>query len=168
MELKDKLKKLRIKHEMSQETLAQELHVSRQAITKWENGNGIPEISNLIAISKLFHISVDALIKDDMELETKQESKFFEFTCAGASIGFAVGLMFPQVSIVSGLIGGAIIGYVLRYIMIINTPLFHSNKKDMQKVITYLKENETEISLIILAAAIGAIFGLIAWNKGWL
>lgn len=168
MELKDKLKKLRIKHEMSQETLAQELHVSRQAITKWENGNGIPEISNLIAISELFHISVDTLIKDDMELETKQESKLFEFTCAGSSIGFALGLMFSQVSILSGLIGGAIIGYVLRYIMIINTPLTNSNKKDMQKVITYLKENETEISLIILGASIGAILGLIAWNKGWL
>ena len=48
----------------SQEKLAEKLHVSRQAITKWETGGGLPDISNLQAIAQLFQISLDDLLAE--------------------------------------------------------------------------------------------------------
>ena len=56
-----KLKTLRKQSGMSQEKLAEKLGVSRQAITKWETGSGIPDIENIMAISSLFNISIDEL-----------------------------------------------------------------------------------------------------------
>lgn len=56
---------LRKKSGLSQEQLAEQLNVSRQAISKWELGNAIPESDKLIAISKYFSVSLDYLLKDD-------------------------------------------------------------------------------------------------------
>lgn len=56
------LKNLRIKYNMSQESLAVLLHVSRQAISRWENGIAEPDINTLKRISAFFHITVDTLI----------------------------------------------------------------------------------------------------------
>jgi len=47
---------------MSQELLAEKFGVSRQAVTKWETGAGIPDIDNMVSISNLFNISIDELI----------------------------------------------------------------------------------------------------------
>ena len=47
---------------MSQELLAEKIGVSRQAVTKWETGAGIPDIDNMVSISNLFNISIDELI----------------------------------------------------------------------------------------------------------
>ncbi|MCR5166665.1 MAG: helix-turn-helix domain-containing protein [Oscillospiraceae bacterium] len=61
MTLSEKLYKLRRTRGYSQEELAEKLDVSRQAVSKWERGESAPEISNLIAISKLYGIPVDEL-----------------------------------------------------------------------------------------------------------
>ena len=53
----DKLKELREKANMSQQTLADKLFVSRSAVAKWENGNGVPSDVNLDSICLLFNIS---------------------------------------------------------------------------------------------------------------
>ena len=50
----EKLKALRVKEEYSQEQLAALLHVSRQAVTKWENDAGMPDIENIKAVADLF------------------------------------------------------------------------------------------------------------------
>lgn len=65
MSLGEKIREQRKKAGLSQEQLAEKLNVSRQAITKWETDNGIPDISNLIAISDEFNLSLDELIKED-------------------------------------------------------------------------------------------------------
>ncbi len=64
MTLSEKLYTLRKKSGLSQEELADSLNVSRQAISKWESGNAIPEKDNLIAISEYFSVSIDYLLKD--------------------------------------------------------------------------------------------------------
>lgn len=53
---------------MSQEQLAEKLCVSRQAITKWESGRGMPDTENLQSISKLFGVSIDYLLDDGENL----------------------------------------------------------------------------------------------------
>lgn len=71
MRLGEKIRECRKKRGLSQEQLAEKLNVSRQAITKWETNKGVPEISNLIAISDEFDLSLDELIKDDITVKKK-------------------------------------------------------------------------------------------------
>ena len=49
---------------MSQEALAEKIGVSRQAVSKWENGTSDPSTSNLIAIAKLFNLSAEELLHE--------------------------------------------------------------------------------------------------------
>ena len=73
MNFAEKLKTLRKQKGISQEQLAEKIYVSRQAITKWESGNGIPDIENLIAISALFKESLDSLLSEEKSLISKNE-----------------------------------------------------------------------------------------------
>ncbi len=67
MKLSEKLYSLRKMRGLSQEQLAEQLNVSRQAISKWESGASVPESEKLIVISTYFNVSVDYLIKDYVE-----------------------------------------------------------------------------------------------------
>lgn len=76
----EKLKILRKEMELTQEQLAEKLDVSRQAITKWETSEGIPDIENLKQISEFFNISIDELVKQekDLKIEEKKEFSYIE------------------------------------------------------------------------------------------
>ena len=65
MDFNEKLREYRKQFGLSQGKLAETLNVSRQAITKWESGNGMPDISNLKALSAVFNISVDELLSEE-------------------------------------------------------------------------------------------------------
>lgn len=60
----EKLQLIRRNKGLTQEELAQRLSVSRQAVAKWEAGQAYPDITNLIGISNLFHVTVDYLVRD--------------------------------------------------------------------------------------------------------
>ncbi|QLB51339.1 helix-turn-helix transcriptional regulator [Streptococcus sanguinis] len=70
MKISQVLKDIRQQNQLTQEALAERLKVSRSAI-RWESEKGIPDIGNLIAISREFDISLDTLIKEDERLEKK-------------------------------------------------------------------------------------------------
>lgn len=65
MEFHEKLQELRKSRNLTQEELAEELYVSRTAISKWESGRGYPSIDSLKAISGFFSISIDELLSAD-------------------------------------------------------------------------------------------------------
>lgn len=65
----EKLKNARKKAGITQEELAIRLSVSRQAITKWESGKGLPDIENLKILSKTLDISLDYLLNDETKLD---------------------------------------------------------------------------------------------------
>lgn len=67
MSFSEKLTALRRQMGMSQEQLADRLGVTRQSVSKWEGGAAQPELSKLVALSELFHVSVDYLVKDYLE-----------------------------------------------------------------------------------------------------
>lgn len=67
MALSEKLYALRKKSGLSQEQLAEQLNVSRQAISKWESGQSVPESEKLLTISNYFNVSLDYLMKEDDE-----------------------------------------------------------------------------------------------------
>ena len=62
--LGEKLKQQRIANKMTQEFVAKTIGVSRQAVSKWENGASDPSTSNLFAIANLYGISAEDLLKD--------------------------------------------------------------------------------------------------------
>lgn len=65
MKLEQRLHDIRIEQGISQEALAERIDVSRQTISKWENGVVRPSAGNLAALSEVFGVPVDALLKDD-------------------------------------------------------------------------------------------------------
>ena len=71
MKIGDQLQKQRKLHHMSQNELAEKLHLTRQSISKWENGTTLPSFANVIAISEIFGVSLDELIKGDVALMDK-------------------------------------------------------------------------------------------------
>jgi transcriptional regulator with XRE-family HTH domain len=64
MKLQDKISQIRKEKGMSQEELAEKLGISRQAVAKWEAGLSYPDVDNLIALSSMFQISIDSLLKE--------------------------------------------------------------------------------------------------------
>lgn len=69
----DKLIQLRKKSGWSQEELAEQLGVTRQAVSKWEGGQSIPDLERLMALSRLFGVSTDYLLKDELEQEDAED-----------------------------------------------------------------------------------------------
>ena len=56
------LKSLRNQHGYTQEVVAEHLHVSRQAVAKWEEGESTPDIENCMALAKLYNVTLDTLV----------------------------------------------------------------------------------------------------------
>lgn len=75
MKLGDKIHQLRKASGMSQEELASQLTISRQAISKWELGESVPDTENVLQLSKLFGVSTDYLLNDDCESDHEAHSK---------------------------------------------------------------------------------------------
>lgn len=67
MTFSDKLIALRKKAGWSQEELAERLNVSRQSVSKWESAQSVPDIDRILQMSRLFGVTTDYLLKDDME-----------------------------------------------------------------------------------------------------
>lgn len=67
MNLSKQIKYFRKRDHMSQEELAEKIYVSRQSISNWENERSYPDIHNLLMLSVLFNVSLDELVKGDVE-----------------------------------------------------------------------------------------------------
>lgn len=68
MKISAQIKKYRTGMNLSQEELAEKLYVSRQTISNWETGKNYPDIHSLLLLSTLFQVSLDELIKGDIEV----------------------------------------------------------------------------------------------------
>lgn len=73
MKLSEKIIGLRKMNGMTQEELASLCNVSRQSISKWEADIALPETEKLLILGKTFHVSMDTLLKDELELGTVKE-----------------------------------------------------------------------------------------------
>ena len=69
MNLGEKLSFLRKQRGMTQMELAEKLDISRQAVSRWERGTAEPSTENLVSIGKLFDVTVDTLINEDIQLQ---------------------------------------------------------------------------------------------------
>ena len=84
MEFHEKLQQLRKSRGLTQEELAQELYVSRTAVSKWESGRGYPSIDSLKEISGYFSISIDDLLSGEklLSLAEKENQSHIRNLCA--------------------------------------------------------------------------------------
>ncbi|MBQ6859183.1 MAG: helix-turn-helix transcriptional regulator [Clostridia bacterium] len=84
MSFSENLKKIRREHRLSQEELAELLDVSRQAVSKWEQGQGYPEVEKLLLLSSKLNVSLDTLmsveIKHDAGIKSENRSGLIVIT----------------------------------------------------------------------------------------
>ena len=116
MNLGDKLIELRKENKMSQEKFAEILGVTRQTISNWENYKNEPDISMIIKISDVFHISLDILLKGDTKMVSNMDKQMKD-SKKYKSILFTLGLVFSVILILFG-------SYSLHY---------HSVKKELEE-----------------------------------
>ena len=69
----DKIKNARTIKKLTQEQVAEDLNVSRQTISNWENGKSLPDIVSIIRMNELYDLSLDELLKGDATLLNKIE-----------------------------------------------------------------------------------------------
>lgn len=75
MELGKQIKTYRQEAQLSQEELADRIYVSRQTVSNWETGKSYPDVNSLVLLSEVFNISLDKLIKGDVEMMKEAISK---------------------------------------------------------------------------------------------
>lgn len=79
MNFSEKLLALRKANDLTQEQLAEKLDVSRQSISKWESGQAVPELEKIVALSAVFDVTTDYLLKsseiDDLSVKTEMLEK---------------------------------------------------------------------------------------------
>ena len=90
MELGKQIKKYRNERTLSQETLADRVYVSRQTVSNWENDKSYPDVKSLVLLSEVFEVSLDQLIKGDVEEMKEQISKNDQEQFGRLSIIFTV------------------------------------------------------------------------------
>ncbi len=121
MILADKIIRLRKKNGWSQEELAEKMQVSRQAVSKWEGAQSIPDLEKVLMLSKLFGVTTDYLLKDEMEDEeftdendntsvkriTLAQANDFLERRISASVQIAIGTFLCIIAVIPLLILGA-------------------------------------------------------------
>ena len=75
MTLGEKLQRLRLQNGMSQDTLAQRLGVSRQAVSKWERDEAMPDLDKILKLSELYGVSLDSILKNQPETAYEAETQ---------------------------------------------------------------------------------------------
>ena len=145
MELHTQIKKYRTSMNLSQEELAEKVYVTRQTISNWENNKNYPDIHSLLLLSSLFEISLDQLVKGDIDMMRQEinEAELKNFNRYGAV--FAALLLLLVVSVVPLTI---FLGY---YGLIITAILFAVSMYFAMKIEKYKKDNDIQTFKEIVA-----------------
>lgn len=134
MELNKQIKKHRAEMNLSQEELAEKLYVTRQTISNWETGKNYPDIHSLLLMSTLFDVSLDQLIKGDVEI-MKEEIKTEDIKMFDRYGKIFTGLLLLSIVSIAPLVYflrlfGALIAAVLYIITIYYSIKIEKLKKD--------------------------------------
>lgn len=117
-----RLKELRKKHNYSQAYVAEQLNISRQSISHWENGKAYPDMDNVILLAELFEVTVDELLEDNQEQldeegngkEESDDDKGFMFSNDWAILEM-IGVTIILLVSLNVFLGGIIVSIVVFY-----------------------------------------------------
>lgn len=132
MEIGRQIKKFRLESNLSQEDLAEKVFVTRQTISNWENGRNYPDINSLVLLSTLFDVSLDILVKGDLE-EMKEQIKTEDIKKLSRDGKIYTGLIFATVVSVVPLnmylgIAGSVIWFFIAGVM-----MYYAHRIEKQK-----------------------------------
>ena len=158
----EKLQELRKARGWSQEELAGQIHVSRQALSKWESGGAVPDTENIIALSRLFGVTTDYLLLDEVR-DTGQAApraawpKPRRYLLAAAIVG-AVGV--AAVRFIWAAVAAAMIGEFTSVDMdlIWAEDMVGASVAPVLQRYTLLSVLNTVFMVLLAAGGIGAIF----------
>lgn len=133
------LKKLRTENNLSQEKLGEKLGLSRQSISKWEQGNAAPDIENIMKLAKLYNVSVESILngeedkKEEITEKTAPEASSAETEAAKT-----------------------------------NPPKESNNKHEKKKIHHTWVFYSYPVLMTILYALLGVLFSPKGWYMGWI
>lgn len=187
MNLSKQIKKYRTREQFSQEELAEKLYVSRQTISNWENERSYPDIHNLLLMSVLFNVSLDDLVKGDIEM-MKNEIEIAKLN--KWTISMVTFTLLGVISIVPMMKWFETKGLLFSFVLIVFS-IYSSykveNVKKKHDLKTYkdilafqegrqLTDEEKEgrrngipvILYYVIGAGIGAFLGLLSYTNDWI
>lgn len=163
--LGNKLYELRKEAGLSQEELAEKLDVSRQAVSKWECGDSLPDTDNLITISKLFGVSLDELVGNTCENAIAVEAVKSESRKKGGIWKILHAMPYPIVVTIAFLLWGFILnGWGVAWTLYITIPVYYSLIDCIRtKKITHFAY---PVFITFIYCFIGMMWGL--WHPFWI
>lgn len=163
MIFKEKIKHLRKTNDMSQEELADKLGISRQAVSRWETGETLPDAAMLVRLSSVFDVSIDSLLKDELEIKTPEKLSVSPTESKGSFLCKITGTCFAVISstalICLGVLSSVFPVYSKRFINSGEDELYKAN------IFTFLDKYNLEwlFTVLIVALIVGVL--LISYNK---
>ena len=142
MKFGDNLRNLRKNKNISQETLAQKVNVSRQSVSKWETGEAYPEMNNILELCKIFHCNINDLVNDNMidldsldedvkmsvvKLKKEKQNQIKVISKILSLIG-KIGAIVVRVGLVFAIIAMASLPFVFKYIDVRDGNLVSNNE----------------------------------------
>ena len=167
--LANRLTELRKAQGYSQEQLAEKLEVSRQAISKWERGESLPDLNNLIALAKLYQISLDDLVQGDAPaaaaIEDDDDDEREEAAAASKHGGYNL-YAFPYPIIVTGLY--LLMGFFLNiwhptWLLFLTIPMYYTAIEGEG-----FDFNRIPFPLLVVPLYLIMGFAWDWWHPGWL
>lgn len=187
MNLSTQIKKYRTRDQFSQEELAEKLYVSRQTISNWENERSYPDIHNLLLMSVLFNVSLDDLVKGDIEM-MKNELQIAKLNKWAISMGTFMLLGAISIGPMMNWFGtkGLLVSFVLMVFSIYSAYKVENikkkhNLKTYKDILAFQEGRQLTdeekgrrrndiptILFFVIGAGIGAFLGLLAYVKDWI
>ena len=167
----EKLRKLRDEKGMTQEDLANQLYVSRTAVSKWETNKGYPSIDTIVSIQGVFGVSLDYLIGEEdvdegLEMRRRRSKRFYWLAigCFGLALAFTMasvvvyGNGFVEWMLPLRLCGVmAVIGYIV--LASVSTKLYRTpeqNRVNWKRILV----SRYIVAVIVGAVLLGVIIGM--------
>lgn len=157
MEISKCIKDSRQKNNISQESLAEQLNVSRQTISSWETGKSYPDIVSVIKMSDIFNISLDKMLKEDIKLIHNMQEKMDSvtsnqsiiFTMVFALILFG-GMYFIHTYIDIPKINDLSSNIIVLIVFVVGTLIYLLSNIQVGKFLNQKTSNKTIIKTIIV------------------
>ena len=166
MTIADRISELRKSREMTQEELAERAGVSRQAISKWESEQSIPDMYNVINLSEIFEVTTDYLLKGEESADERPERKIkpakaYNITATVLNV-LALTISFGFIGLEADPLIGTMIGFVLMVLGVMTFMLGTTQlarREQLSNACGFWRINVWLVAFFVLSMIYNAILG---------
>lgn len=141
MNISERIQHLRKLKGISQEELADQVGVSRQAVSKWESGQSTPDIEKIMMMSDLFEVTTDYILKGKEPIHTSNQKTIYSLYLGFAVIFATIAAIwsftanrFRIIECVFIMVAGAVLGCAVSLVIQVMTNLFRNNYESNSKL----------------------------------